>query len=54
MKAKSVQFRSMNIKLSARTYNEIDNFLSEQEAADGKAARSRASALRWRLDRAPR
>jgi hypothetical protein len=54
MKAKSIQSRSMNIKLSVRTYNDLDKFLSEQEAAGGRAARTRASALRRRLDRAPR
>src|SRR4051812_18588002 len=36
MKTKSIQSRSINIKLSVRTYNDLDKFLSEQEAAGGK------------------
>ena len=54
MRAKSVQLRSMNVRLSVRTLNDLEKFLVEQEQSGGRQARSRAAALLRRLDRAPR
>lgn len=54
MKTKTVQSRSLNIRLSVRTLNDLDKFLSLQEEAGSKTHRNRAALLRRRLDRAPR
>jgi hypothetical protein len=54
MKTKATQSRSINIRLSVRTMNDLENFLSEQEATGSAKLRSRAALLRRRLDRAPR
>lgn len=54
MKAKSVQLRSMNVRLSVRTLNDLEKFLAEQEQSGDRQARKNAAALLRRLDRAPR
>jgi hypothetical protein len=54
MKSKSVQLRSMNVRLSVRTLNDLEKFLSGQEQSGDRAARKNAAALLRRLDRAPR
>ena len=54
MRAKSVQLRSMNVRLSVRTLNDLEKFLAEQEQSGDRTARKNAAALLRRLDRAPR
>ena len=54
MPAKSVQSRSMNVRLSVRTLNDLEKMLSQQEQSGDKQSRSKAAALLRRLDRAPR
>ncbi len=55
MKAKSGKSRSISIRLSMRTYNEIDRILAAQEEQGAnRKVRSQAALLRQRLDRAPR
>ena len=55
MKAKAGKSRSISIRLSMRTYNEIDRILAAQEEQGAnRKARSQAALLRQRLDRAPR
>jgi hypothetical protein len=54
MKTKAPQSRSISIRLSVRTYNDLDNFLGDQEAGGTKKDRYRAALLRRRLERAPR
>jgi hypothetical protein len=52
MKTKVVQSRSMNLRLSVRTLNDLDKFLGEQEEAGSRKQRLRAALLRQRLYRA--
>ena len=54
MKTKPAQSRSMTIRLSVRTLNDLDNFLSDREANGSKKERYRATLLRRRLERASR
>ena len=54
MKAKSVQLRSMNVRLSVRTLNDLEKFLAGQEQSGDRQARKHAAALLRRPDRAPR
>jgi hypothetical protein len=51
-KRKVVQSRSVSIRLSMRTFNEIDQVLSRQEAEGNRKDRQRAALLRRRLERA--
>ncbi len=53
--AKAKKSRSISIRLSMRTYNEIEKILTEQEESAGsKKLRVQAALLKRRLDRAPR
>ena len=55
MKRKAKKSRSISIRLSMRTYNEIDKILSaQQESGASRKERNRAGLLRRRLDRAQR
>ena len=55
MKTKAAQPRSMRIRLSTRTYNDLEKFLREQEeGGTSKKHRYQATLLRRRLERAPR
>ncbi len=54
MRAKAKKSRSITVRLSMRTFNDLTKLLMEQEEGGSKRARYQASLLRRRLDRAPR
>lgn len=55
MKTKAKKSRSISIRLSMRTFNELSKLLiAQEEGAGNKRARAQAALLRRRLDRAPR
>ncbi len=55
MKTKAKKSRSISIRLSMRTFNEISKILiAQEEGSSNKRTRYQAALLRRRLDRAPR
>jgi hypothetical protein len=55
MKGKAKKSRSINIRLSMRTYNDIEEILAHhEENGPSRKERSHAAMVRRRLERAPR
>ena len=54
MKSKSSKPRSIHIKMSVRTFNDLEIVLSELAEKGTRKDRQKAALLRRRLDRAPR